>query len=451
MGAPRTLVVVCAPNLGILDNWLPVVVTAHDRDPTLRVVLAVPHRATIVGVDPDDTVVRLTDDVVDEVLFPTLDGAIVSAPSLRAAHHAARGERVGVTALRLAASIAWRLGRRRLGRPSGALRALLRALRPRSLRHADVDPAERVGRDAALCYDVYVHLDRASREFVTALGPLPRSSLHHGVDVVRADAHLRALPDDPERDVAVNLFAEAERPGYLARHGLEGPAVRVVGVPRHDPAWMERVIERSRGLHGLDWDDVVFVISRPAGQSYLPMARKVAALAAIHRVACEDRGLRLLVRLHPKEGDDGTIGRGLPTAGEGATWMRSRAHPFHIARHALLGVGFWSGVLTDLVALGVPAIEYLDVRGLPEHDRPDTPRDARGRPIFTSLRAHGLVLPADDPDEFAAHVDRVLTDRAAVVAEQRAAHARVLHPPEGAIERVLDGLGLGERPSTTSP
>jgi hypothetical protein len=43
------------------------------------------------------------------------------------------------------------------------------------------------------------------------------------------------------------------------------------------------------------------------------------------------------------------------------------------------------------------------------------------------------------------HLDRVLADRAGVLAEQRAAHARVLHPAEGAIDRVLGGLGLAPR------
>jgi hypothetical protein len=441
------LTVVCSPNLGILDNWLPVVTAAKERDPALRVVLVVPHRSTVLLVDPDDTLVALTDAVVDEVLFRTVDGGVVVARSLVEARRLARSERLGTLAQRLIDSVAWRIARRRPSDhpTSGPLRALVRLLRPRALRGADVDPAVRIGSHPMLCYDVYVHLDEPSRWFLAALGPVPRASIHHGLDIVRPDERLRAVPSDPALDVAVSLFSELERPGYLDRHGLSGPAVRVVGVPRHERAWVERVVATSSARHRIDWDDVVFVVSRPGGPSYLPAERKVAALAAIHRIACEERGLRLVVKLHPKETDDGTIGRGLPAADEGATWMRVRAHPFHVARHALVAVGFWSGVLADMVALGVPAIEYLDVRGLPEHDRPGVELDARGRPVFTSLRAHGLVLPADDADEFAAHLDRVLADRAGVLAEQRSAHARVLHPAEGAIDRALGGLGIAPR------
>lgn len=446
-GAPETLVVVCSPNLGILDNWLPVVVTASERPARPRVVLVVPHRSTVLRIDPDDTVVALTDSVVDEVLFRRVDGGFAAAPSLVEAQRLASSERLATLARRATDSLARRLAGRGPSEaaPSGALRWLLRALRPRALRRPDVDPAERIGPRAMLCYDVYVHLDTPSLEALAAIGPLPRASLHHGVDIVRPDPRLRAVPDDRGLDVAVNLFSELERPGYLDRHGLDGPNVRVTGVPRHERGWVERVVATSRERHEVPWDDVVFVISRPGGPSYLPTERKVTALAAIHRVACEERGLRLVVKLHPKEVDDGTIGRGLPAEAEGRSWMRVRAHPFHIAQHALLAVGFWSGVLADMVALGVPAIEYLDVRGLPEHDRPGITRDARGRPVFTSLREHGLVLPADDPDEFAAHVERILEDRATVLAEQRAAHARVLHPAEGSIGRVLDGLGLTAR------
>lgn len=438
--APRTLVLVLAPSLGILDSWLPVLADARVTMPDTRIVAVVPERRTVLAVDPSDTMVRLAEEVVDEVIVPAVDGAMLRAPGLVAARELLERERLATAVARLVDAARWRLGRaRRHGPMPSWQRALLRPLRPRAVRRAVVDLAAHIGTDAHVCYDVHVHRHPASAALVASLGPLPRSSLHHGIDVLRDDGRRFPIPDI-ERDVAVGLFSELERDAYRGVHGLTDPVLDVVGIPRHDPAWMRRVIATSAQLHRPPSEDVVFVLSRPAGTSYLPADRKVASLAALHRVVCEQHGMTLVVKLHPKERDDGTIAAGLPPSMEGRSWHRVRAHPFHVAEHALAAVAFHSGVLIDMVALGVPAIELIDVRGLPEHDRPDALRDARGRPIHSALRAHGLVLPADDEEDLARWMAEVRRDRAALVDRLRTAYRAVFPDPDGAIAAVRAGL-----------
>lgn len=434
---PRTLVLIVAPSLGSLDSWLPVVSARRERDRSTRIVAVVPERRTILAVDPDDTMVRLAEALVDDVLAPTVDGGWVRADGFVAARDLIGSERLASGVARVLGALARQVLRRpsRGGPPRGTS-AILRALRPRATRRADVSPAELIGTEAMVCYDVHVHRHPASAAVLAELGDLPRASLHHGIDLVRDDGRRFPLVR-ADLDVAVGLFSELERPAYRTVHGLDDAVLHVVGIPRHDPEWMERVIATSRERHHVPAEDAVFVISRPAGSSYLPAERKVAALAALHRVVCEERGLPLVVKLHPKEGDDGTLARGLPRSGEGRSWHRVRAHPFHIARHALAAVAFHSGVLIDMVALGVPAIELIDVRGLAEHDRPGTPRDARGRPMHSALRAHGLVLPADDGDDLAVALDGILTDRAAVVARLRRAYDATFPAPGSAIAAML--------------
>jgi hypothetical protein len=94
---------------------------------------------------------------------------------------------------------------------------------------------------------------------------------------------------------------------------------------------------------------------------------------------------------------------------------------------------FFSGVSVDLVALGVPVVELLDVRGLTPYDSPGAPRDGRGRPSFGPYRRDGLVIPADDVDDLRAAFARIDGRRGDVLAElQRTMRGRFADPADGA-------------------
>lgn len=445
---PPTLVLLVSPSLGILDNWLPVLAAARERAPDRRIVAVLPERRAVLEVEERDTVIRLADAIVDRVVVRALDGSMLGAPTFAAAAALARADRRGAALVRLVDALRWRLGRRHpAARPAAPLATVLRWLAPRRVRRARADLRATVGVGARLCYDLHVREREGVRDVLEALGPLPRFSLHHGIDVVEplldrvatSDATASAANVDP-REARAFLFSELERPAYRARYGLDDERLRVVGIPRHDGGWGAHVVAASEALHRLDADGAVFLVSRPAGSPYLPVERRAQALADVHRVVCEERGLHLVVRLHPKEHDDGSLAASLPPGSEGRTWSRTSAHPFHVARTARLAIVFHSGLVADLVHLGVPVIERLDVRGLDDVGADRLPRDERGRPMFSQFRRHGMALGADDLEDLRQHVDRALTARHDLVAEQRAAYGRVFAPPDGSIAAVLADL-----------
>ena len=438
MTRAQRLIVLASPGLGILDNWLPALTAAHEEDPDLGVVVIVPERATLMDVDPDDTVVRMVDRLTDRVIAPAVDGGWVMAPGLAAARTAAATERAAAGALHVLAAVG-----RRIGRPVDPLRPPLpgglRRLRPSALHDADADIATLGGTAARVCYDAYVHRKPAARRVLMALGDTPRWSLHHGIDLVAASPKDVASPE-PHLEARASMYAESERSVYAERYGIPSERLHVDGVPRSDPTWAGRVVAASAERHTTPHPGYVLVVSRPAGSSYLPWDRKVRALRDLHRVVCEERGLRLVVKPHPKEGDDGALTTALPAAGEGRTWERSRAHPFHLAAGAHAAVAFHSGLVVDLVDLGVPVVELIDVRGLAPHDGPEAERDDRGRPMFSAFRRAGMVLPAEDADGLRRHLDLIADDRDGVVATLRAARGAAFARVPGAVGRIVDDL-----------
>lgn len=394
----------CAPSLGVLDNCLPILDAVRRADPDQRIAAVLPDRETVAQLDPEDTAHRLADGLIDRTLAPLVDGGWVVAKGFLAAGPLTLPRRV---TRRIDAA---------LGARGARLRPLLRLLRTPTQRARRSDPSLLADAANRLLYDVQLHDKPRLGPLLAMFGATPRFSHHHGIELEEPGTP-RVPPSDPEHVHTVLAYGPSEIDGYAANYGIPRERVRPVGVLRHDPAWIRTVVEHSAERHELPFERFVFVVSRPAGSPYLPPDRKVTALETIHRVAWEELGLPLVLRTHPKEHEDATLAVALPASSEGVSWARSRAHPFHLATGSWAAVTFFSGMAVDLVALGVPVVEFLDVRGLRPYDEPGAPRDERGRPSFGPYRRDRLVIPADDVDDLRAVFARLTTTRDDVVAE----------------------------------
>ena len=109
---------------------------------------------------------------------------------------------------------------------------------------------------------------------------------------------------------------------------------------------------------------------------------------------------------------------------QGLTFSFSKSHPLVLGRYCVFAVSFYSGVGVDMVRLGTPVIERLDLRGLPYADNAESLRDANNEPVYV-YRYLGLALGASDSITFENQVERVMKYRDEVIAEQRAAYDRV--------------------------
>jgi hypothetical protein len=416
-------VLLCAPSMGVLDNWLPVLHAVRAEHPEWRIVALIPDRDTLAQLDPADTAHVLADEVIDETVAPLVDGGWVAARGFLGAAELAQPSFVARALMGLAGRSARRAGLSRTGAQRRAATALSALAAPGS----------------RLLYDVHLHEKERLSGILDVFADAPRFSVNHGIDL-EVDDPSRCPPTDPENVWAAHLYGAGEVDAYARNFGLDPDSLHVVGIARHTRAWVERVVAASASRHHLPHDGFVFVVSRPAGSPYLPRDRKVAALRALHQVAWQEHGIPLVLRTHPKESEDGTLADALPADEQGISWSMSRAHPFHLARHSRLAVTLFSGVSIDLVAMGVPVIELLDVRGLAGFDGPGSARDGRGRPLFGPYRQNGLVIPADDIDDLRMAFTRVLEDRTGELEMLESAHRSVFAPPDRAIPRIVADL-----------
>ena len=452
-----TVAIVCSPNMGIVDSWLPVLTAARERHPDWTLVALVP-RAWAIGIRPEAAAIRAADRVLDRVAVEVVPG------EYRAAHGFADAERIRGRLSSVAEPLhRWRVSHRFRG-PLAA-----RAIRGAGRALALTAPAGRRLRLGGLRVSVLL-MDPSIEDrpelvaLVRALGDPPALALSHGLGyLVPAGA---PRPPGHSRLAGVYAYSATHADQLAGELGLARAQVRVTGVPRHDPHVPPGYAAgdaTDADADAADATGTVLVISRPATSpderpggspvDWLPAGRKRAQLRAIHRVVCEERGLRLVVTLHPKEVDGREVREALPPEGEGRTWWLSEQHPLELAAGLRFAVSFSSGVAVDLLSADVPTIELQDVTGASAYDGPDALRDAQGRVLRTSERRHGLVLPADDEDDLRAQVARILDAPDATLAELRAAYRARYADPTGAVATILadiESLAAG-RPSTEGP
>jgi len=409
MNSPK-ICFLCAPSLGILDSWLPVLAEIRRLEPKARISMVLGKRENVQEIDTGNVLLRIAAPLVDEILFPSLSGGWVRATGFEEALALYRSDPV----CRLLQRVCNKLGGRCPGRAAawilGAwarLRGIDNAMPPRQR-------AEVFNEMDAVLFDIHEEKKGYLRPLLRELSDRPKFSLCHGIDIkVKLDP-VSGGEGMREGGIRVLLYSERERAYYKTAFNLTDDELQVLGIPRHEPDWVRRIVDSDERSEPFPESGYIFVISRPGGSSYFPEDRRLQALEDIRRLAFDVLKLKVVVKLHPKERWDGDYERIFGAENYGRNWIYSTAHPFSIAKGALFAVAFYSGVPSDMTAMGVPTVELLNLRGLEEWDNDASLRDEKGEPVL-NIRHWGLVLGASDYEALEAWAEAIVRDRQAVV------------------------------------
>jgi hypothetical protein len=414
-----TVFFLCSPSLGLLDNWLPVIWRLKDKRKNLNFIIIFPRETFVDQIHLSNVLLILAAKVFDSAVFRSYSGHWLYTDTFAQAKTMNKPKRLEWFLIRA-------MNKLKKLPFCGLLSSFIQCgygklCEFRASKYLyDWKLAEKHG--ACLLYDVYEESKPYNVDLMEKLVDIPKFSICHGINiqnggVFRFSKKLRNA--GYRKDIKAYLFSSKELPLYEHQYSIHKSFTKVVGVPRHSPDWVDFIIANiSDKMNGLS-SNFIFIISRPGNTNYHPYERKKKALKAIKRLAWIDLKKKIVVKLHPKERKEGLYEEVFGTDTYGDKWVYSDLHPFVLGKECALAISFYSGVVIDMVALGVPTIEYLDLRGIPECDNDESLRDKMDHPVF-SYRYLDLVLGASDYDQMKAHAMEIMNDRETVLSRLQA-------------------------------
>jgi len=180
----------------------------------------------------------------------------------------------------------------------------------------------------------------------------------------------------------------------------------VCGIPRHESEWVS-IIKNNSNKINLPFKnyETVVIFSSPytESNSYLPINKKQEIIKDIKKTVIDILGMKVVIKIHPKEGLEGVYEEVFGLDQYGSTWVYSDLHQFALAADKKLAITMWSGVCFDMIKIGVPCIEYVDLRtvkGFNDYDK-------NGEKVSPFVY-FGLAIGVRNHNEFLCQVKKIL-------------------------------------------
>lgn len=417
---PRVILII-SPNMGILESWAPILWDLRTKG--IKITAVFPKEKTLAQISNSDTITKFGEDFFDSIIIRADGGYWKQAENLTRAKSWGKRYRNALLSRILD----------RLSRIRGLSTVLGKARR--YLQQVDLHQLSK--NVHVVCFDVTEEKVEAVKQMQSVFQCAHWFSLPHGIDPrTPREGNVARISRRAAPKTTVYASSRAELPVYESRFGIDKTCVKVVGVPRHDPAWVAHV-KNTAECCNIPRHDFVLLISRPHSSLFLPVDRKKQALEDIRKLIMDRLGLMVVVRLHPKETEgwlyDDVFGRGA----KGRRWLFSKADPIALSDSSLFCITFMTSVAVDMVAMGVPVIERCDFHNLTE--APQLLRDEEGH-VTSSYQKIGLALGARNYDELKRHVYAIMNNRGSIAKQQFKAYQQGYEVIDAPIKIILDDL-----------
>jgi hypothetical protein len=402
----KNLYFLCSPNLGILENWLPVLYKLKLTKANIKLICIFPKTAIVQSVNLNDVLIKISEDVFDELIFPTNSGTWVSTPTL-------------VNSIDITKNPDWfkyvlkfnlKFSDLFIGRFSKSMSRVFFSFYERNIKNiSGVESVYELVQDPdALLFDI----NESSKEFNLQLFQrfqgIKKFTMHHGISIFeQKDSAVQVKVLDLS-NITSYVFSQSEYVYCKDKYQISEGSIKVVGIPRYDKDWIAIIEEQQKNkISKRHWENFVFVVSRPISD-YLPRERKISSLVMI-KGFCDKYDLKIIIKRHPKESGDGTFEYVFGSGEYGESWMYSDDHPVHLGKLSEISIVFYSSLVVDLVVAGVPTIELLNLKGLSKYDTKDALK-VNGEPVF-DYRYYGLVFGASNSIELSKYFNDFLIQK----------------------------------------
>lgn len=419
----KELLIICAPNIGVLENWNPIFEQLKLLDKNIKIICLFVKPSFPLLVDPESDLIKATSVYLDSVIYPTYSGKWQEYNSLIGVNKVIPNNRYNDTLLKLIHSKARKkiskipLVKKLLDKFIGYFSKWMYANK-----NSYLDLNQRLENvNTVFCdiTDLCTKTTRPYREILINIPSFNLFSIHHAINIHTADRNLwspyfewnnfvinnerdnsyklnKVLPNC--KNVKQYIFTHYDENLYRELYGLSERQISKVSLPRHNKKWMGKMADiHENNREHLDSKKNVVLFSRPPS-TYLPEDRKERSLRDIKSIVIDKLGLKLIIKCHPKENNIEIYEKVFGAKRYGVDWDFSNTHPFALGINSEFCITFYSSVSIDMILLNTPTIEYLNLTNIKEFDNSRSLRDANTYPVF-DYRYYKLVLGANNKSE----------------------------------------------------
>jgi len=360
----------------------------------------VPDVMILRGFHKDNSVIKLANNIFDEVLICNLDDAYIVQESIFT-------------------SIEWYQNNQTILRLFDVLKRFIKKYSPfyslkrlPSLLFNRIHKGEKqknyftkVNNVDILLYDIGSENNHKVSDVLYFFRNNKKYSLPHALAMVNdcGEAALGKIDN-----VTIYIYADFQKIYYETRYGIGVDKMHVVGMPRHDPAWIKTIQDESHKLpDNFDNNNSVVILSRHVHSEHCSFDEKFHSIKNIKKLFIDKLKMKLVIKLHPNEKRE----RIYPSKEEkvyenilgldnyGSTWIYSDLHVLALAESKKLAISLNTGVIFDVIALGVPCIEYLD-------SFTELEKSKKYKRKFTTFEEYGFIEKVSNYHELCDFTDR---------------------------------------------
>ncbi len=362
--------VLCYPHFGLLDVWLPIVSRMNDIEKHLKFTLIIPNVTIVNALHKDNSLVRISDSILDTILIHVHGDMWIEHASIFDTIDWYQKNRFILRLL----DILWRLSDKHLffyilTRPLVFLlrnKIYINEFKSKNLNNY-------VSKMDILLYDI--HTEKNS--MVLDILPLfdknnnNKYSLLHGMDMRGADEVYPKRISVNQNNIKLYAVSEIQQKYYEALYGFDKNKVHIVGIPRHDNKWINKMQKYSPELPKNFDKKTVLILTVPMHRfSY---EHRIRALKDIKDIFIDKLKMKVVIKLHPNEKKkkifynkrENIYEKIFGLSNYELTWIYSDMHIFALGKDKELVISLGSGVVFDLIVIGTPCIEYTSFKSKP--------------------------------------------------------------------------------------
>ncbi len=231
------------------------------------------------------------------------------------------------------------------------------------------------------------------------------------------------------KKIYVFIFNTKEKYYYKKKFGISDEKILHIPILRHKQSWVNSIIKFEKTDIPLSFNNYIIIASKPGTNRAFPRNNKIKMIKIIKKLFVDNMKMKLIIKLHPKEKDDGLYSHLLGKEFYKKNWFISSNHIFTIAQRAKLCISFGGSLPVDLINLNIPSIEFRDLNNIREFDNEDALRDKNNNPI-SYLAYQKLFFSATDYENLSNIGKNIFKNYNTIIEENKKNYKKIFLNPE---------------------